>query len=488
MTSPAQLSRVLLVVITAFAFLGCPKDPTGTPEWSDQRIDHGDEFEPEPESSPPVMCVSGNFIYVAWHDDRAMGTNNVYLQVSQDGGDTWNATDMRLNSNPDGEWIAENPALACDGQAVYAVWEDDRDGVLENKAIYFNASYDTGGSWFGEDLNLTADGEGDWNSLDPQIVLGGADLYVTWYDGRDGAYDIYFNHSSDWGATWMGDEVRVDTDAAGNSYSAKPRMVVDGVGGVHVIWEDLRNASNDIYYNKSADFGAHWADPDTRLDLDEERTDEGLIAAAPAESFGADVAAEADGLVAVAWHDLRNGELSDIYVAVSQTGGTSFFEPLRIDALTGPGVSDSLFPDVVVVNGEVMVAFRDDRLNDGFDVLFTRSVDAGVSFSDEIAVDTDGGTSHSVEPRMIAQADGTVVIGWTDLGNPANGDWEDILYNVSTDGGASWEAEEVRVDDDESHTARSTGMQMDLQDGDLYFTWSEYRMGLGDIFFRRVSL
>ncbi|MDP7113557.1 MAG: hypothetical protein QGH45_16440, partial [Myxococcota bacterium] len=217
------------------------------------------------------------------------------------------------------------------------------------------------------------------------------------------------------------------------------------------------------------------------------RTDEGLVASAPAESFGAAVAAESEGLVAVAWHDLRNGELSDIYVAISQSGGTSFMEPLRLDALSGPGVSDSLYPDVVVVNGEVLVAFRDDRQNDGFDVFFTRSEDAGLTFSDEVAVDTDGGTAHSVEPQMLAETNGTVAIAWTDLGNPANGDWEDILLNVSTDGGASWLEEELRVDDDESHTARSAGMQMELQEGELFFAWVDYRMGLGDIFFRSME-
>ncbi len=487
MISSPQLFRLAVALATASAMLGCPKDPAGPPEWADLRIDHGDEFDPEPESSPPALCVSGKYAYVAWHDDRAMGTNNVYLQVSQDGGSSWNPTDMRVNSNPDGEWLAENPGLACDEQAVYVVWEDDRDGVLKNKAIYFNASYDAGGSWFGEDLNLTVDDAGDWNSLAPQITLGGADLYVSWYDGRDGAYDIYFNYSADWGSTWMGEGARVDTDDRGAAYSAKPRMAVDGVGGVHVIWEDLRNGNNDIFYNKSADFGAHWADPDTRVDQDEERTDEGLVASAPAESFGAAVAAESEGLVAVAWHDLRNGELSDIYVAISQSGGTSFMEPLRLDALSGPGVSDSLYPDVVVVNGEVLVAFRDDRQNDGFDVFFTRSEDAGLTFSDEVAVDTDGGTAHSVEPQMLAETNGTVAIAWTDLGNPANGDWEDILLNVSTDGGASWLEEELRVDDDESHTARSAGMQMELQEGELFFAWVDYRMGLGDIFFRSME-
>jgi hypothetical protein len=466
--------------------MGCPEEQGGMPEWEDERIDHGDDFEPEPESSPPVLCVSGNFVYVAWHDDRSTGTNNVYMQVSQDGGDSWNGTDMRINSNPHGDWTAENPALACSGEKVYIVWEDDRDGELKNKAIYYNMSSNAGGLWLDDDVNLTTDDEGDWNSLDPQIGIETANLYVSWYDGRDGAYDIYFNYSSDGGMTWTGDQ-RVDQDDNGMAYSAKPRMATDGLGHVHVVWEDLRNGNNDIYFNTTDSDGAVWANPDTRIDVDEEFLNGEVVPCSPAESFGAAVDAESAGMVVVAWHDLRNGDLSDIYGAVSIDHGATFGAPLRLDAGDGPGVSDSLFPVVDVVEGDALIAFRDDRHNEGFDIFFTRSDDAGETFSDEVAVDMDGGGYHSIEPKMIARPNGDVVIAWTDAGNPANGDWEDILYNYSTDGGVTWSDDEFRVDGDELHTARSIGMEMALEDGELFFVWTDYRLGEGDIFFRRME-
>ena len=471
---PALCSAIVLLAST-----GCPTPPGGRPDWKDTRIDHGDTYDPEPESSPPVMCVSGQYVYVAWHDDRGVGVNNVWLQISQDGGDSWNQTDMQVNENPDGDFVAENPALACDGSSVYVVWEDDRDGDLKNKAIYFNVSHDAGGAWFENDLNLTVDDEGDWNSLDPQIQVRGSDVYVTWYDGRDGAYDIYFNHSTDSGSSWLMEGVRVDRDGAGDAYSAKPRMHATSAGQIHVVWEDLRNGTNDIYYNYSATNGDTWGGVDVRID---QETDSN-----PAESFGAAVSADDAGLVGVVWHDLRNGAFSDIYAGVSTNGGQSFHSPVRLDAGDGPGVSDSLFPAVLVHDGEVLVSFRDDRQNAGFNIHFTKSSDQGASFTEEVVVDSDQGGAHSIEPKMLASGD-KIVIAWTDLGDPSVGDWEDILYNVSDDGGASWMEEEVRIDDDERYTARSIGLQMALEDGDLFFSWSDYREGAGDIFFRRMEL
>ncbi len=481
-TSWMVSSRTFLGLCASLALLaatGCPTPPGGRPEWKDTRIDHGDTYDPEPESSAPVLCVSGNYVYVAWYDDRGVGTNNVWLQISQDGGDTWNATDMQVNDNPEAEWVAEKPALACDGSTVYVVWEDDRDGELKNKAIYFNVSTDAGGTWLDNDVNLTVDDEGDWNSLDPQIQVRGSHVYVSWYDGRDGAYDIYFQHSTDGGLTWLNEEKRVDTDGSGDAYSAKPRMAVDGAGHVHVAWEDLRNGNNDIYFNTSATHGDTWGNPDIRVDPDGD--------AAPAESFGASVAADDNGLTAVVWHDLRNGAFSDIYAGVSTNGGQSFHTPVRLDAGDGPGVSDSLFPVVLVEDGQIRVAFRDDRQNAGFNIHFTKSTDQGASFTDEIVVDTDEGGAHSVEPAMVSDGS-NLVLAWTDLGDPSLGDWEDILYNVSTDGGDTWLEEEVRVDDDDRYTARSIGMKVDLQDGELFFTWSDYREGAGDIWFRRMGL
>src|SRR2546425_948717 len=79
--------------------------------------------------------------------------------------------------------------------------------------------------------------DGTAMSLGPRIAADGQDVYVTWFDGRDGAYDIYVQASHDGGATWMEAPVRVDEDTPGSAYSASPRLAVDGQR-VAIVWED----------------------------------------------------------------------------------------------------------------------------------------------------------------------------------------------------------------------------------------------------------
>src|SRR5436305_861988 len=45
-----------------------------------------------------VRC-EGNNVFAAWIDDRSGGGNDVYFNVSTDGGNTWSADDVKLNTS-----------------------------------------------------------------------------------------------------------------------------------------------------------------------------------------------------------------------------------------------------------------------------------------------------------------------------------------------------------------------------------------------------
>ena len=51
--------------------------------------------------------------------------------------------EIRLDTNPPGAAGSFNLQICCDGDNVYAIWEDERDGRSE---IYFNRSID-GAAW-----------------------------------------------------------------------------------------------------------------------------------------------------------------------------------------------------------------------------------------------------------------------------------------------------------------------------------------------------
>ena len=124
-------------------------------------------------------------------------------------------TDVRLNTDLPGAAVFEKPQIAASGDSVYVTWMDTRNdfGVDHHLEwdIYFNRSLDGGATWLPSDIRLDTDLPGAARSEVPQIAASGDSVYVTWWDGRDGTADIYFNRSLDGGATWLTSDIRLDT-------------------------------------------------------------------------------------------------------------------------------------------------------------------------------------------------------------------------------------------------------------------------------------
>ncbi len=456
---------------------GCAKDQ-GQVEFDDTRIDHGDDWDPEPRSNDPRLCVSGSYVYAVWWDDRE-GTDSVFLSVSADAGSHWPDEPLRVNHNPQLEFAARHPALACHEQEVFVVWEDDRLSDIEAPGIYYNFSQDGGATWQSEDISLSTN-DGNWSSLSPQIHLScaGTDpvvcarLSVAWYDSRNGAYDVYFNHSANYGFNWMAQgEVRVDVGAS-DSHSGKPQLAVDGAGGVYLAWEDRRNGTTDIYYNRSTDWGDTWGATDLRIDTDSDT--------AAADSFINGVVVSGSR-VYIVWSDLRNGVGKDVYIAVSSDSGASFLPPMRLDGSDGPGVSDSLFPVISALGDKVWVSWRDDRYG-AYDVLLQQSGDGGVTWlPDPIRVETgEVGTAQTKDPLLAVDETGRVVVAFPDLRNG----YDDLFFNYSLDGGTTFSTEDKRIDADAEGSAISESLQMVMEGDAVYFLWLDWRFGDADVLFR----
>jgi hypothetical protein len=109
--------------------------------------------------------------------------------------------------------------------------------------IYYRSSHDGGQTWEPE-IRLTAT---PGLSHRPSLVLDGSDLYVAWWDGRDGDNEIYMKHSPDGGRTWGPDE-RV-THSAGESIKPSVAMSRDFI---HLIWLDKRDGSPQLFYRRGS--------------------------------------------------------------------------------------------------------------------------------------------------------------------------------------------------------------------------------------------
>jgi len=89
--------------------------------------------------------------------------------------------------------LAIKPYITAGGNgAVVAVWEDGRNGEVFNRDIYLRYSTDGGASWSTEEIRVNDDPvDNHVNQLNPVAALSDdGNLLVAWQDRRNGDYDI----------------------------------------------------------------------------------------------------------------------------------------------------------------------------------------------------------------------------------------------------------------------------------------------------------
>ncbi|MBN2798756.1 MAG: exo-alpha-sialidase [Deltaproteobacteria bacterium] len=439
---------------------------------SDQRVDMAGPDD-EKDASGTEMCnTPAGYVYVVWSDDRD-GTPAVWLNRSTDAGRSWMPAAVQVSH---GQGAAVNPDVACVNDSVYVVWEDDRDGELENHNIYYNVSADRGQTWSAQDVALDDDEDGKAMSLGPQIAAAGTQVHIAWYDAVNGAYDILVASSTDQGLSFAA-PVRVDSDVAGEAYSASPQIAIDGMSHVYVAWEDSRRGLSDVYFAVSADAGRTYSQ-DKRLDGGDD--------AGSHNSFAPRLAA-ADGQVYVVWHDERNGAGRDVFLNWSGDHGVSWQgEATRVDS-DGAGFFDSLYPDLAIGAGVAHIAWEDAR-SAGYDIYYRRVVD-GVPDAPEVRLDTDGaGFGQSLHPK-VAVGEANLVVAWQDRRDDAGGyGYNDLYYNFSEDMGLTWSRDDLRVDNIEEGTSYAVELNVGLHRGELLAAWTDGRRGNADVYFHHLQV
>jgi Neuraminidase (sialidase) len=374
------------------------------------------------------------------------------------------APEVRLDGGVAGAAGSGNPRICCEGPRLYVVWTDGRNGSND---IYFRRSVDEGATWEPE-VRLDTDVAGAAHSYAPRIVCQGARVHVVWQDLRNGSADVYYRGSSDYGVTWTPAEIRLDTDAAGSATSEAYDLAADGTL-VCVAWSDTRNGSTDIYFRRSTDGGATWSVSDVRLDTG---------TAAGASESGAPRIHVSGLRVLCTWEDRRNPR-HDIFTKRSTDGGNTWPDPeVQMDT-DGLGTAFSRFPKVVASGNNIAVLWQDDR-SLMLDAYMRRSTDGGATWlpSDQ-RLDSDvAGAAGSDYPQGWWEGDLLVVL-WADSRN--------LYYKPyarrSPDNGATWPAPEVRLDA-AAGGQHAINLQITGSGQNVYALWSEARTGpVFDIFF-----
>lgn len=191
------------------------------------------------------IAVSGNDIY---EPSQGSIPPVARLSHSHDGGDNWSVTWFDGDENID---IRSEPAVATFGSDVYLVWD------VENK-IYYLHSGDKGYTW--EDIATEIVNSSGSFGNSRYFLANSDNLYLLYSNNEAGNFEIYYKRSRNRGFSW--DESIRLTNAPNDSLS--PRMALDSVGNVHIVWDDNRSGDWEIYY-KVLDDDGNVLISDTRL-------------------------------------------------------------------------------------------------------------------------------------------------------------------------------------------------------------------------------
>ncbi len=290
--------------------------------------------------------------------------------------------DTQLNAVATGRQVS--PYIIADGEGVViAVWEDGRDGDLNDRDVYLRYSTDEGQTWGGE-VRVNDDPAGNHaNQLNPVVALSaGGDLLVAWQDNRNGDFDIYAQRYVLSGTTVITQGGNMPIGGTSGHVAGdqiNPDIAVDEDGGFHVVWQDGRNGNYDIFTTGyvSAGGGSYiWTnvrrvndDPSLTQQsnpainiLDWFRVTDVEYTIGPGPDFEVSVTGvvtEPVTLLAVIWEDYRKSN-GDIAIALSLDGGETFSfdrfinDDAQPDDPPDPLGPDQLDPDVALTKDKTI--------------------------------------------------------------------------------------------------------------------------------------
>jgi len=306
--------------------------------------------------------------------------------------------------------------------------------------------------------NWTANKRLTWassSSADPAIAVVSPDnLQVVWEDYSSDDWELYHRRSTDGGVTWTSRQ-RLTWGAG---ISLLPVLAVDSSGVIHLVWQDDRSGSNEIYYKQSNDEGATWT-TSKRLTWNS------------GNSHSTALAVDSSDNLHLVWSDDSPGSV-EIYYKKSTDGGTTWTTSKRLTWMT----SIELAPKIAVDSSDNPHVVWENPLPGNGDIYYKTSADGGTTWGANQRLTWTAGTAH--EPSIGIALSGKIWVVWKDTA-PGN---SELYYRNSTDGGANW-----------SLNQRITQTAGDSRDqafainsvGELNLVWSDDTPGNYELYFKK---
>jgi len=428
-----------------------------------------------------VASDPGGRVYVSYYGSRGGVDYGLYFTKSLDGGATWPAEPVNIETaKPQGKRIGFHK-LETDGKAnIYVTWSIEKE--VENHRwrtteIRRRRSPDFGATWLEPLTTWVPKSASNY----PTSLTGvDGEMMMIWYGIEESANGLFFSRTREGGTAWLPAPIRIDNhpprptpeQRPASRPPAWPHLARDKDGRLYVAWEEGDGDSNRIYFNRSLDQGMTWLMPAIRVDTSPK---EGYISRTPR------VTTDALGGVYTAWEDLRNDRI-EIYFNRSLDQGMTWLEQdVRLSPVR-PDKEPAYFPQLSSDRrGRVYVLWR-ASWDAPESLYFLSSVDRGTTWLlRPRRVDNHAQGVSSVGPRLAHDDDGHVYVVWGEEGLEKKA----ILFNRSSDSGDTWLSQPIRLDTGGGKLGvRRPRMTIDAE-GVVYVVWSSDRNGKFDLFLNR---
>jgi len=262
-------------------------------------------------------------------------------------------------------------------------------------------------------------------------------------------------------------DTRVNTSTPAGAYVLREPAICCRGRRVHVAWVDERVGQGDIRFNTSTNGTQTWLAGDLRVNTD-------IEGAAPRR---APVVCCEGTNVYVAWTDFRLPVGTQIYFNRSTDSGRSF-APLDQRVSTNVG-QDSFNTNVQICCESTSVYAVWTREETGA-VYFNRSLNSGGTWL-PTPRRLNPVTSNGSRPAICCEGE-SVTVAWEDDRSGAL----DIYATSTQDGGATWLAQNQRLDANPAGSARSTQPLLCCEGTRVYCAWRD-RRDLGETVYTNFS-
>ncbi len=301
-------------------------DPEGNKLTNDAKISN----DAAPSMHPSVAVDPTDHIYVVWEEFENGSWELFFAKLwYYDGNITFQENGLQVSDSDPAN--STEPCVAVEAEGgLSLVWTDARNDIGDGNLEIYYKRLDNRGFSLTADIRVTRD---PGLSEHPRIDLDADnDVHLTWYDFRDSDDGIVVNHGVFYKKlTVDGMMETVERRVTFASPESIPDIAVDTEGNVHVVFDDDRYASFDIFYTLLNNTGITIQD------------DINISPKDWYESRAPRVELSDSNAIDVVWQDNASGAWAIHYSAMAYDGSLEVYD----QAMTGDGFYNATLPVVM---------------------------------------------------------------------------------------------------------------------------------------------